>query len=89
VDVTIGMNDLISDDSAILFAEGFYGALAARETVATAFDHGVARLKLEDRPDAMVPVLRIRPGVDPKTVFQAWPRRGDSGHGALPGFQGR
>jgi CHAT domain-containing protein len=69
VDVTIGMNNQIGDDSAIFFAEGFYGALAQRETVVKAFEHGVVRLKLEGSPDAMMPVLRICPGVDPETLF--------------------
>jgi len=69
VDVIIGMNNEIGDDSAIFFAEGFYGALAAGETVAKAFEHGVVRLKLEGSPDAMMPVLRIRPGVDLATLF--------------------
>ena len=69
VDVIIGMNNEIGDDSAIFFAEGFYGALAEGETVAKAFEHGVVRLKLEGSPDAMMPVLRIRPGVDPQTLF--------------------
>jgi hypothetical protein len=74
VDVMIEMNDEISDVSAIYFAESFYGALAAdpRTTlrkVETAFKLGVARLKMEDRPDAMAPVLRIRPGVDPEALL--------------------
>jgi hypothetical protein len=74
VDVMIGMNDEISDDSAILFAAGFYGALAAVgpmkvAKVANAFAHGVLRLKLEGSPYAMVPVLRIRPGVDPEMLL--------------------
>jgi hypothetical protein len=84
VDVTIGMNNLIGDDSAIFFAESFYGALAARAdvSVAEAFDHGVVRLKLEGSPDAMMPVLRVRPGVDLATLFSPRPRPGESGQGA-------
>lgn len=69
VDVIIGMNNEIGDDAAIFFAEGFYGALGEGETVAKAFEHGVVRLKLEGSPDAMMPVLRIRPGVNPETLF--------------------
>jgi CHAT domain-containing protein len=74
VDVTIEMNNQIGDDSAIFFAEGFYGALAAAgpitvAKVANAFEHGVVRLKLEGSTDAMMPVLRICPGVDPESLL--------------------
>jgi CHAT domain-containing protein len=69
VDFIIGMNNEIGDDSAIFFAEGFYGALAAGETVAKAFEHGVLRLELEGSSDAPMPVLRIRQGAGPATLF--------------------
>jgi CHAT domain-containing protein len=85
VDVTVGMNNRIGDSSAILFAEAFYGALAERETVARSFAHGVVRLQLERSPDATIPVLRIRAGVDPETIRLVRPRPGDRGHGASPG----
>lgn len=69
VDFTVSMNNRIGDGWAIVFAEAFYGALAAGETVTRAFEQGVVRLRLEGSPDVKMPVLHVRPGADPQTVL--------------------
>jgi hypothetical protein len=57
VDYSIGMDQPLSDPSAIAFAEAFYGALGLGETVPASFDLAVRGFQ----GDAL-PVLRIRPG---------------------------
>jgi hypothetical protein len=64
VDYTVGMNDAISDDSAIVFSEAFYSALAMGETVLGAFDWAVCELHLESNAEVGIPQRRIRHGVD-------------------------
>jgi hypothetical protein len=64
VDYTVAMNAPVEDRSSILFAGAFYAALAVGETVRHAFELGVNRLHLEASPDAAVPCIRVRDGVD-------------------------
>lgn len=65
VDYAIGMNRPLSDASAIVFAEAFYGALGMGRTVQASFSLAVNQLQLEGNAEASKPVLRIRSGVDP------------------------
>jgi CHAT domain len=73
VDFVIGMNRPISDESAIDFAEAFYGALAMGRSVLTAFELGKIRLQLDGSDEADVPVLRVRPGADPEARLVTLP----------------
>ncbi len=47
INFVIGMRQPILDRSAIAFSEGFYGALAAGESIAKAYDFGCNRIHLE------------------------------------------
>ncbi len=76
VDYTIGTKQPLSDASAIDFAEAFYGALAMGETVQASFDRAVNQLELEENTESTIPVLRIRPGVDPAVRLVAEPAPG-------------
>jgi len=73
VDYAIGMNQPLSDASAIVFAESFYGALGMGKTVQASFDLAVSQLELEGNAESTIPVLRIRPGVDPSLPLVAEP----------------
>ena len=73
VDYAIGMNRPLTDASAIVFAEAFYGALAMGRTVRMSFDLAVSQLELEGNEESTTPVLRIRPGVDPDVPLVAAP----------------
>ena len=54
----IGMRDPVGDRSAIRFSIGFYQALAAGKSIETAFDVGIAQLKMAPHgEDAHVPLL--------------------------------
>lgn len=68
VDYCIGMNSRISDEAALTFSAGFYGALAYGRPPDDAFAFGVNRLQLEGIPGSAIPVLRVRPGADPGPV---------------------
>ncbi|HYH80228.1 MAG TPA: CHAT domain-containing protein [Longimicrobium sp.] len=89
VDYAIGMNRPLTDPSAIVFAQAFYGALGMGKTVQASFDLAVNQLELEGNPEATTPVLRIRPGVDPAVPLVAKPADAsspaeDGGAGAQP-----
>ena len=64
VECVVGMTAAIRDDAARHFAVGFYGGLGEREPVAAAVLQGRAAISLEGIPDAGLPQLRVRPGVD-------------------------
>jgi tetratricopeptide (TPR) repeat protein len=64
IDFTIGMNDVIDDKVAIVFAARFYKSLAFGCSVQEAFDRAVNRLRLERFDAARVPILLVREGVD-------------------------
>lgn len=72
VDCVIGMETKITDPAAILFAEAFYGALAAETTVQEAFDLGVNRLRLEKSTEWSIPRLLLRDEFDPATPIKGW-----------------
>ncbi|WP_325312330.1 CHAT domain-containing protein [Longimicrobium sp.] len=65
VDYAIGMNRPLTDPSAVVFAQAFYGALAMGQTVQASFELAISQLELEGNVEAAIPVLRVRPGVDP------------------------
>jgi hypothetical protein len=73
VDYSIGMNQPLGDASAISFARAFYGALGMGKSVQASFDLAVIQLEIEGNPDASIPVLHVRPGVDPVTPLVAPP----------------
>jgi hypothetical protein len=64
VDCVVGMPGSIQDDAARNFAIGFYGGLGARESVASAYEHGCAAISLEGLSDYERPQLEVRDGVD-------------------------
>ena len=73
VDFTIGMSDTIKDRAAIVFSEALYQALGHGKSVKDAFDLGVNALHLLRHPDADVPTLAARSGVDASTVVLVEP----------------
>lgn len=63
VPCVIGMRQPVGDRSAIRFSIGFYQALAAGKPVETAFDVGVAQLRMTaEAEDALAPLLLRRLG---------------------------
>jgi hypothetical protein len=71
VDCVVGMRGSIGDDAARSFAIGFYGGLGDRESVAAAYKQGCAAIRLQGLPDADLPQLQARPGVDPARLILA------------------
>jgi hypothetical protein len=84
VDYAIGMSGRIRDDSAARFAAAFYGALAMGQTLADSFAYGVNQLELEGNPDAKLPTLRVRPGIDPHAVLVEKPSGDQQPNGLGP-----
>lgn len=69
VDVVVGTNEQIGDQDAIAFAAGFYEAVGYGRSVADAFELAKSRIALSELPDADVPVLCVRTGVDASQLF--------------------
>lgn len=70
-DAVIGMTDRVGDDSAIEFSAGFYRAVGFGRSVEDAFAQGVATLLVNGLPDADVPQLIHRSGVEPAKLVLA------------------
>ena len=64
IDCSIGMNQPIGDEAAIVFAASFYRALGFGRSVREAFELGKAALLLEGIPEDKTPELLTRQGVD-------------------------
>lgn len=63
ISTVIGMSGRVSDRAAVVFATGFYDAVAAGEDYHRAFEWGKAALQLEGTPEEDCrPVLYARPG---------------------------
>ncbi len=73
VDVAVGMNAPIGDETAARFAEQFYSAIGFGASVKHAFDQALTRLSLEDLPGEKIPELFAREGVDPDEVVLVRP----------------
>jgi tetratricopeptide (TPR) repeat protein len=69
LDFAIGMNDAIRDDAAIVFAASFYRAIGFNSSVGEAYRLAVNALDIEGIPQANVPVLLVREGVDADTIY--------------------
>jgi len=69
VDAVIGMDNAISDDTAIAFAKALYEALGERCNVKQAFDLAKNYIKLHRLPGAELPVLVERSGVPAASVL--------------------
>lgn len=65
VDFTIGMNNAIGDEAAIIFASYFYQGLAFGRSVETAFELGKGQLDLSKISESSTPELLVRYGVNP------------------------
>ena len=57
IDYVIGMSQEISDEAAIAFSLGFYGALGAGKTIEEAFEFGRIQIMLQGIPEHLTPVL--------------------------------
>jgi hypothetical protein len=73
VDVAIGMNAPIGDETAIRFAEQFYSAIGFGASAKHAFDQALNRIGLEGLPGEKIPELFSREGVDPDEVVLVRP----------------
>jgi hypothetical protein len=71
VDCVVGMSGALHDQAARAFAIGFYGALGDHESVAAAYRHGNAAIRLEGLSEAERPQLKVRGGFDPAALIPA------------------
>jgi nucleoside phosphorylase len=71
VDCVVGMGTSIDADAARSFAIGFYGGLGERESIAAAFQQGMAAISLMGVRDSGRPQLKVRRGVDADRIVLA------------------
>jgi hypothetical protein len=71
VPVCVGTPTSTSDEAARAFSIGFYGALASKETVATASAQGKAAMSLQMLGQQVQPRVYNRSDIDPKTFILA------------------
>jgi CHAT domain len=68
VPVAIGMSAEIGDRDAMSFAARFYTAIADGQSVSSAYEAARVQMEFDGMPDADLPVLNAREGVDPAAV---------------------
>ena len=73
VDVAIGMNAPVGDETAIRFAEQFYSAIGFGASVRHAFDQALNRIGLEGLSGEKIPELFSRESLDPDEVVLVRP----------------
>lgn len=72
VDCVVGMRVNISNEASVAFASAFYLALGYGQSVKKAFEAGRAQIAIAGSPDADVPMLLTRPGIDASRVSFAY-----------------
>ncbi|TMQ19071.1 MAG: hypothetical protein E6J90_18860 [Deltaproteobacteria bacterium] len=87
VECVVGFGASAHADMAGIFAIGFYGGLGQRASVAAAFKHGVAAIKLEGLPNSTRPQLRVHPDMDADRLIPAALAQTDPGVCPYPGMQ--
>jgi myosin heavy subunit len=73
VDIAVGTNAPLGDETAAKFAEQFYSAIGFGASVKHAFDQALSRIGLEGLPGGKIPELFSREGVDPDEVVLVRP----------------
>ena len=68
IDLTIGMQHAINDETAIVFISAFYLALGFGESVQNAFQQGITQLLIKNIPAEQTPQLFTRPGIDASRI---------------------
>jgi hypothetical protein len=71
VDCVVGMAGPIDPDAARSFTIGFYGGLGAGESVAAAYQQGIAAIRLEGLSSHEIPRLKACAGVDANQLVLA------------------
>lgn len=64
IDCVVGMNDSVSDDAAILFAQAFYSAIFDGDSIGDAFDTSAASIEARYGDEKDIPLLRTKVGAD-------------------------
>lgn len=73
VPLVVGMSDSILDETAIVFASGFYAALASAQSVQAAVSQAKARMLSASLEGSDLPEMRHRDDVDPAKVLLVRP----------------
>jgi hypothetical protein len=87
VPVCVGTTAWITDEAASMFSVGFYGALAAGESVARAYLHGSAAMRFVPTDEHDKPRLCCRRNVDPDAMYMCTVGRGAYPSRVAPSIQ--
>ncbi|MCG8425137.1 MAG: hypothetical protein MJE77_45235 [Proteobacteria bacterium] len=74
IDCIIGMDNTVTDDAAITFAETFYGGLFDDDTFQTAFDDSRDAITAEGSSERNIPQMTIKSGLSATHMLLFDPR---------------
>ena len=74
VDAAVGMADSISDTGACMFATQFYSSLGFGLSLKKAFEQAKGVLMLENPAEQDTPILFVKDGIDPDSMFIVKPK---------------
>ncbi|MEM6284069.1 MAG: CHAT domain-containing protein [Chloroflexota bacterium] len=74
IDVAIGMNDKIDDETARVFAARFYSAIGFGKSVNQAFEEGKAQVMLDGLPGEDIFKIYHRDEIDPSQIILVRPQ---------------
>lgn len=73
IEAAIGMNDSVSDETAIVFAAQFYSAIGFGYSLQKAYNQAIAGIMLEGIPEEGIPQLFVRDGVTSESIIYVSP----------------
>ena len=76
IDYVVGMNQAVSDRTAIEFAKGFYRALGSNRSIEQAFELGCTTIDLAGIPESSTPVIKSKiKELPPKAIIESKPNQ--------------
>ena len=73
IEAAIGMNDSVSDETAIVFAAQLYSAIGFGHSLKKAYNQAIAGIMLEGIPEERIPRLFVRDGVASESIIYVSP----------------
>lgn len=69
IEASIGMNNPIGDQTAIVFASQLYSSIGFGSSLEKAFQQAIVALKQYDIPEEQTPQLYLSDGIDAKDIY--------------------
>lgn len=69
IEISIGMNNSIGDEAAIVFASQLYSSIGFGLSLEKAFQQAIVSLKLYEIPEEQTPQLYVSEGIEAKDIY--------------------